>query len=665
VSNALIPALPPTLQVVPGYRVDPATGKEDTAWRTEHFAWHENARDWRLWAQEKFLTDSAFREHLLYLCSRDSAFFSLVFLEIEEPRSMAYFDQTGITLEQALADLHSETADIAVESLSYRTIHPFIPFAYQVQAHRLATKVILGPMRSFYHDILWDKARGIGMSYAFLAWAYWGWLFVPGLRGTILTEKWDKAERTKDVNSLFGKLDLFLASTPDVLIPKGFKWRGEKDADRMSGRLINPGNGAAIFTEPTTADSTRSGREAYVAVDELNFHEYLYETWATIGGTTKHRCGWSSASRRYGRQGEEIFKQGREHPTSATVITLDWFENPHQDQFWYEQERERYRAAGQLEQFEVEYLRNPTAGSGRMVYIDQLKLTTKVQGKEHGYDPSKPLKISVDPAVSDFTAFVFWQTHFMDEKKRIRWLDYVQLRNMPVQFWAYVLTGILPRGAHTDANGVDQPPDEMYRYLLEGFFELPGIERVMAFMRDIPPSSLMLYGDPAITSRSVTHESWEKVFAATTLWLRQRELGADHPNAIPIMCFLPWEPLVKRNNFEDRRVGMRTAMMNMEWYWDNEGVRELYDCVENTMFQKTTETSTRPPGHLHTDQYHGVSACEFGMTWETLSLTPQELDRVSKTPAIAKPKTTKRTRPVRSASQRQRRAAAFDLARAY
>lgn len=652
--NARIPALEHEgLAVVPGYRVDPATGQEDIAWRAEYFAWYERVRDWRLWAQQQFIQDPTFAKDLLLLCARDAAFFALVFLEVEEPRSMAYFDQTGFTLEQALADLHDDNADIAVDDLSYRTIHPFIPFAYQVEAMRLCTKVILGPMRSFYHDILWDKARGIGMSYAALAWAYWGWLFVPGLRGTILTEKWDKAERTKDINSLFGKLDLFLDSTPDVLIPEGFKWRGEKDADRLAGRLINPVTGAAINTEPTTADSTRSGREAYVFVDELNFHEYLYETWATVGGTTKHRGGWSSASRRYGRQGETIFKTGREHPNSASVVTLDWFENPHQGWDWYEQERERYRAAGQLEQFEVEYLRNPTAGSGRMVYIDQLEALGDAAWTDQGYDPHKPLKISVDPAVSDFTAFVFWQTHFVQEKKRVRWIEACQVRNVPVKFWAHVMTGILP---HPAQDG--EPPDEMYRYLLEGFFELPGIERVMRLMADVPPSSIMLYGDPAMRSRDVTHESWESNFATDTLWLRRREFGADDPRAIPIMCNLPWEVLVKRNNYQDQRVGMREALMMSEFFRGSPGVVEFYEAIKNTMFQKTTESSTRPPGHLHTDEYHQVSAGQFGMTWETLRLTPQELALPASTPA--KPKTTRRTRPVRSPAQRAARATRRD-----
>ena len=408
---ARIPALASEkLDLVPGYRLGP-DGREDPSWRSEFFRWYENVRDWRLWAQERFLRDTDFRAHILTLCARDSALFTLLFLTVEEPRSMEYFDAPDMGVEEALARFAEGSWEIASDDLSYRTIHPFIMFDYQVNAHRLLTYTILGPMRGFYHDVLWDKARGIGMSYGFLAWAYWAWLFVPGLRGTILTEKWDKAERSDDLNSLFGKLDLFLDATPAVLIPETFKDKGEKQANRAKGRLTHPTSGSAIFTEPTTADSTRGGREAYVGVDELNFHEYLDETWATVGGTTKHRCGWSSASYRYGRQGERKFENGRKHPTACTVQTLEWYQNPHQDDRWYHAERERFRAAGQEEQFEVEYLRNAAAGSGRLVYVAQVAMTTTT---DEWWEKDKPLKLSVDPGVADATAVCFWQTHFQN-----------------------------------------------------------------------------------------------------------------------------------------------------------------------------------------------------------------------------------------------------------
>jgi len=616
--NARIPALAEVgLDVVPGYRVDPTTGQEDTAWRDEYFAWYEQVRTWRSQTHHRIARDDHLRDIVFHFCSLDPAFFSLLFLDVEEPRAMTYFDRTGPSLEEALAGLEAEDYEIASDDLSYRTIHPFIPFAYQVNAMHLLRYVVCGPLRAHYHDILWDKARGVGMTYTVLAWAYWGWTFVKGLRGTILTEKWDKAERARDINSLFGKLDLFLDNTPAKLIPEGFKQKGEKEAHRLSGSLVHPTSGAAIYTEATTKDSTRSGRESYVFVDEFNFHEYLEFTWSTIAGTSKHRLGSSSAGRRYGMFGEKLLKDGRANPQSCTVKTVDWFENPHQDARWYAEEWARFKAAGQTEQFEVEYLRNPIAASGRLVYVQQLALAPWTDA---GYDPTKMLKLSVDNGISDFTAFVFWQTHYQDEKKRIRWIDCCQLDKLPVQFWAHVLTGVEPRGAEGDHDA-----DPMYRYLLEGFFDQGNIRDIMAWMRTIPPRNLMLYGDPSMNSRSVTHESWIGVFQRETLALRQRLYGEDAPEAIPITCHLPWEILNKRNNYHDRRVGMREALMMSEFSRARPGVADLYESLQNTMFQRVTETSTRAPGHIHTNEYHAVSAAEYGMIWETLHLTPDEL----------------------------------------
>ena len=649
---AQIPALKDEgLDTVPGYRLGP-DGREDGAWRAEFFAWYENVRDWRVWAQRKFAADAAFRESILLLCARDSAFFTLLFMTVEEPRSMEYFDAPQVGVDEALAQFAAGRWDIAADDLSYRTVHPFVPFDYQIHAHRLLTYTVLGPMRGFYHDILWDKARGIGMSYAFLAWAYWAWLFVPGLRGTILTEKWDKAEKSDDLNSLFGKLDLFIDATPAALIPEGFKDKGEKQANRAKGKLFHPATGSAIFTEPTTADSTRGGRVAYVGVDEMAFHEYLDETWATIAGTTKHRVGWSSASYRYGRQAERKMENGRKHPKACTVQTLEWYQNPHQDERWYHAERERFRAAGQEEQFEVEYLRNAAAGSGRLVYVAQVAMTTVT---DEGWDTAKPLKMSVDPGVADATAVCFWQTHFRDGNKRIRVLDSIQLEKVPVQFWAHVLTGIEPMGAHTDAQGVAHPPDESYAYLLEGFFEQGNVRQIMEWMAEVNPHDVLLYGDPAILRRDVTHDSWISVFETLTLKLRRRKFGADHPSAIPMYANFPSvKPLYKRQNFQDRRVGAREALQMTEWA-NTEGALLVREAMSNTRLQEMTERATRPPGHIHDQFSHRVTAYEWGMIWETLKLTPDELapQRLSR---IEQPKRLRRGGHTRGRSRYQRAA---------
>lgn len=439
------------LETVPGYVVLP-NGVEDPTWRERYFAWQRQMRQWRVFAQAEALASEEFRDELDALCDRDTAFFVNLWLEVEEPRAMTHavgeipdFDPFNMPTLEDFSDIGD-----------YQTIHPFITYAYQVQAMQVADHVVFGTWRGKRLNVLWDKARGVGLTYALLAWAYKNWLRRKGFRATVLTEKWDKADRTHSLNTLFGKLDLFFKSTPDWLTPPGFKTQGEKDAHRLKGTLFNPASGAQINTEPTTASSTRSGREACVMIDEGAFQQFLDELWATAIGTTLHILGWSTASWQEGQQWQSKVDEARKDTTGTVkLIELDWPENPHQDRKWMEETRATFIAAGIGEQFEVEYLRNASAGYGTLVYkplVDQCPDTSE------WYDPHRPLYVSVDPGVADPTAWVFWQTYVRHGKKRIRVIDSYEIAKMPVEFHAHFITGIEPRPPKGDFAGDDAYP---------------------------------------------------------------------------------------------------------------------------------------------------------------------------------------------------------------
>lgn len=370
-ADARIPSLAPWgLATVPGYTLLP-NGQEDHAWRERYVTWHRELRAWRVDSQDHCLTDEVYRAYIDDHCRRDTAFFLAHWLEVEEPRAMPYHqDAAAAAFDLAHVEILADLAAIADidTSADYQTIHPFLPFAYQVQAVQLADYVVFGPLRSQVFNVLWDKARGVGLTFAMLAWLYKHWLYRKGFRATILTEKWDKADRTKNLNTLFGKLDLFFASTPDWIIPPGFTARGEKGSDRLMGLLYNPATGATIATEPTTMSSTRSGREAAVLIDEGAFQEYLDELFATAMGTTLHVLAWSSPSWQMGMQWQNKVDQARKDSTGTVkLVELDSWENPYQDKDWETRKRAQFVAAGIPEQFEVEYLRNAGAGSGTLV----------------------------------------------------------------------------------------------------------------------------------------------------------------------------------------------------------------------------------------------------------------------------------------------------------
>lgn len=623
--DARIPSLAAVgLDVVPGYTLDPRTAQEDPSWRERYFTWHRNVREWRVDSQARCLRDEAYRDYIDALCERDTAFFVTHWLEVEEPRAMSYLSETpppklDVSALNDLANLATLATEPEVDG--YQTVHPFIPFAYQVHAMQIADIVVLGEGRSQRLNVLWDKARGVGLTYGMLAWAYKNWLYRKGFRGTVLTEKWDKADRTHSLNTLFGKLDLFFDSTPDWKIPPGFRAKGDKEAHRLKGTLFNPSNGAQINTEPTTASSTRSGREAYVMIDECAFQEYLDELWATAIGTTLHILGWSTASWQMGQQWQSKVDEARRDTTGTVkLVELDWYENPHQDQRWLEETRNTFIAAGIGEQFEVEYLRNAGAGYGTLVYKNQID---QCPDTEEWHEPHRPLYASVDPGVSDATAWVFWQTHVRDGKKRIRVIDSYEIAKMPVEFHAHLITGIEPRPPAGDF-----PGDLAWPLWAEGFFG--ETERYfMEWLREVPPSMVQYFGDPAVLTKDFSHESFAVKLNEITAEIR----AAAGVEPIPVFpTGASWKPIYRRNNFHERRIGARKALMMTEFSL-TEGAQLVKEALAKTRFQEMTEKATRAPGHIHDRYSHRTQAFEFGMTWETMELTADEL----KPEPIAKP----------------------------
>ena len=628
--NARIPSLATWgLDVVPGHTLD-KSGKEDPLWRERYRHWHAEMREWRVEQQAEWLRDEQYRNTLNALCDKDTAFFINLWLEVEEPRAMAETSGDGEIVNINNLDL-ADLSDFDT-SLDYKKIHPFIMRAYQVQGVQVFDHLVLNPkFRTRQLNAVWDKARGVGFTYAMLAAAYKNWLYRTGIRGTILTEKWDKADRTHSLNTLFGKLDLFFDSTPDDLIPPGFRSRGEKDAHRLKGTLKNPKNGSIIDTEPTTMSSTRSGRAAYVMIDEGAFQEYLTELWATAIGTTNHILAWSTASWQMGQQWQTVVDEARKDTTGSVILTeIDYWENPYQDAAWERKTRAIFEAAGIKEQFEVEYLRNAGAGSGTLVYKT---LVDRCPDTDLWYDPTRPVYASCDPGIDDATAWDFWQNFIVDGKKVIRWIDSYERDKMPVEFHAHLITGIPPI-----------PGDAAYPLWAEGFYG--DVELYfMDWLRGVSPSMIEYYGDPAILIRDYSHESFAKKLNFLTSELRERE-GIDSTPVYPLGA--SWKPLYKRNNFNERRQAGRKVLMHSE-FSTTEGAQLLKIALGRTRFQEVTEKATRAPGHVHDRYSHRVSAFEFGSIWETLELTPDEL-------APAKPLKARGVRPsrtVHSIAQRQ------------
>lgn len=600
--DAFIPSLPDALQRVPGYRVDPLTGEEDPTWRTEWFAWRDAVRDHRVAMQERCFTDETLRADIKRLCADDPAYFVTMWLVVEEPR---------------VTSIDNNDSDMVME---------YIPFAYQVKLIQLFAEVTASSQKL---DVYISKARGIGVSYTMLAAAYWAFLFRPW-RGRFLSEKLEKADRSMDLDSLFGKVDLYFEHTPHWLRPPGFNAKSTKH--RQQGMFKNPATRGQMTAEATTSRSGRGGRATYICNDEAAFQQNFSATHATIGGTTKHRFTWSTESYEMGYQWQTAWHSAKEaeqlardndRPPVALVIELNWYENPYQDRAWYDEEYARYEAAGMAQEFGVEYLRNPDMGYSTFIYpgVRENVPNVHIKQDESGrviddgwYMPDRMLCFSVDNGVEDDTAIVFWQNYFPNGNKRLRWIDSYSRNKMPAEFYAHVMTGIMPH-----QGDVLWDPDHDYEALFG-----PKERYFMEWLKTIDPGMIVGYGDPSVGA-NVGGIIRHKPNSFATRFNEQTRKCREHAGIEPARPIdIYYKELHTRNRHNQRRTSMRAALVYSEFSL-TDGAQDLKEAIAKVRLQEGTEKTTSPPGWIHDRYTHLTSAAEFGMVYEDLKLTVQEV----------------------------------------
>lgn len=589
------------LSVVPGYRE--IEGREDPTWRPEYWAWREDVILVRNEVQRRYFDDPLFQIEEYDRCfgpQGDPCWWICMWLVVEEPRP----DDESVELE---AEKEGDE-DIEV------SIKPFILFAYQARIVYLVIAICRLPRKL---DLFISKARGVGISYCILAAFLWAWFCKPW-RVRFLSEKLEKADRSEDLDALFPKIDLFMDYLPVAFFPPGFH-RVKRDLGgkklRMAGMFKNPKTRGQLTAEATTGTSTRGGRGTASASDECAFQQHYRKTRATLTGTTRHRIDWSTESFDFGRQWWDTWHSAKRaaitaraegRPPAAVVLELEWYEHPAQDEAWRQEALEVAKSDGNLEAFEVENLRNPLAGYGTYVY----PMVNECPETIEWYDPDKMLFMSVDPGTSDMTAFVFWQKHWKNGQKVIRWLDLYQNNRLPAEFYAHVMTGVEPQEG-------DVCFREEYRRLFQGSRE----QYFMQWMASVHPDTIRLYGDPASKSLDTGASSFRARLVNQSRVLYERR-GFDQRS---LLILLPPEVIYKRNNHPDRRNALRHALLYSE-FSKTDGGLELKESISLVRFGKETERTVHPPEPRHDRYTHPTSAAEFGMIFEDLRLTPEEFE---------------------------------------
>lgn len=171
------------------------------------------------------------------------------------------------------------------------------------------------------HDIVIPKSRDMGGSWVCLAVLVWLWQFNDMFTALLGSWKQDFVDKRGDPNSLFWKLDYFVAMQPVWLKP-----RIRPGVERTQNSLIHPTTMSAITGEATNPDFGRAGRPAVCMLDELASVDCAQEVLTSTSQATNTRWMISTYKGAFGAFYNQVQTYTKHNP--ERVVALHWTLHP-------------------------------------------------------------------------------------------------------------------------------------------------------------------------------------------------------------------------------------------------------------------------------------------------------------------------------------------------
>ena len=396
---ALIPGLPIHLQEVPpapAYRGDPDADRLRANWR----AWRDQVIVHRGKVHADCENNPRRQEIELELCRRSRAYFMTVWGTLHEPRRR----------KSAQGD------------------PPFIPFAKQVE--------LLDQLEAALHsdegddqDLVVSKCRDVGATWVFATAAVHDWLFVPDSIIGCISYKQEYAD-SPDMKSIGAKVRYCLYHLPEWMRP------AKTEMKDKTNLLKNYRNGNEIFMDSTTSDAMVGARGSWALFDELAKHEHGKGAWSGTASAFDTRVGVSTEDMTHGSFFYDLHTGRNDEGHKPRTCPIDWYENPMNDEGWYQRQKKRF--ANDPHRFALEIERNPFTNTESFVYPEArfLSVTETVT-----FDPSLPQYTTIDPGVRDDCAIVLLQENPLTGDIDV--LDAYVNNGKPADYYGKLLSGDL------------------------------------------------------------------------------------------------------------------------------------------------------------------------------------------------------------------------------
>jgi len=278
------------------------------------------------------------------------------------------------------------------------SIKPFFLFPYQKE---IIMRLQSAEQDSNEHEILLDKPRGMGLTWAIVWYLIWRWCFTPNWSGFILSRselEVDDGTASPD-SSIFGKLRWSLGKLPAWIKPEGFRPKGNKGtAHDMGLRISNPQIGSSLVGSTTNANAGRSRRYSFTFIDECFAIERFSEVWRSLQSVSRTKLFISTV-----RQGK-IFRDFKDYCESkGDYVSLKWQDHPFKDQIWYDEQVIKAEVDPEvMKEVDVDYMVN--IKSQYYPEIVEAKVQENLQ-----YSRKLPLYISLDFGSQDRTVIIYYQ----------------------------------------------------------------------------------------------------------------------------------------------------------------------------------------------------------------------------------------------------------------